>query len=84
MSSKSNDSSKLGHATHTLDLSGDATCTGRELRDDELQKVSGGGLNAGSNEVGVAVERGVQKKHVVKFKFEPTSFEFGLSHANER
>ena len=45
--------------------------------------MSGGGLNAGSNEVGVAVERGVQKKHVVKFKFEPTSFEFGLSHSNE-
>ena len=83
MSSKSNDSSKLGHATLTLDLSGDATCTGRELRDDELQKVSGG-LKADSNEVGVAVERGVQKKRVVKFKFEPTSFEFGLSHANER
>ena len=46
--------------------------------------MSGGGLNAGSNEVGVAVERASKKKHVVKFKFEPTSFEFGLSHANER
>jgi hypothetical protein len=34
--SKSNDSS------FTVDLGGDATCTGRLLRDDELQQVSGG------------------------------------------
>jgi bacteriocin-like protein len=57
--------------------------TVRELRDDELQKVSGG-LNTGSNEVAVEGGDSVrQKKHITKFKFEPTSFEFGLSHSNE-
>ena len=71
--SKSNDSSKLGRATQV-----------RELRDDELEKVSGG-LDAGKNEVAVegAVSVELQKKHITKFKFEPTSFEFGLSHSNE-
>ena len=56
----------------------------RELRDDELEKVSGG-LDAGKNEVAVegAVSVELQKKHITKFKFEPTSFEFGLSHSNE-
>jgi hypothetical protein len=44
--SKSNDSS------FTVDLGGDATCTGRLLRDDELQTVSGG-VKADSNEVAV-------------------------------
>jgi hypothetical protein len=37
MMSKTNDSSKLGRATQDV-----GTCTRRELRDDELQKVSGG------------------------------------------
>jgi hypothetical protein len=40
--SKSNDSSKLGRTTPTPDLGGAATFTVRELRDDELQEVSGG------------------------------------------
>jgi bacteriocin-like protein len=43
--SKTKDTSKLrieDVEAFTLDLGGDATCTGRELRDDELQKVSGG------------------------------------------
>ena len=44
----------------------------RALTGAELDEVSGGV---------VAVER--QKKHITKFKFEPTSFEFGLSHSNE-
>jgi hypothetical protein len=47
----------------------------RELRDDELEKVSGG-LDAGKNEVAIegAVSVEFQKKHITKFKFEPTSF----------
>ena len=49
----------------------------RELRDDELENVSGG-LDASKNEV--AVEGTVR---VTKFKIEPTSFEFGLTHWNE-
>jgi hypothetical protein len=71
--SKSNDSSKLGRAPQV-----------RELRDDELEKVSGG-LDANKNEVAVegAVSVELQKKHITKFKFEPTSFEFGLTHSNE-
>ena len=41
--SKTNDTSKFRiEDVEALDLGGDATCTGRELRDDELQKVSGG------------------------------------------
>ena len=51
------------------------------LADSELDAVSGG-LNTGSNEV--AVEGGdsvLQKKQITKFRFEPTSFEFGLSHS---
>ena len=36
----------------SLNLGGNATCTGRVLRDDELEKVSGG-LKADSNEVAV-------------------------------
>ena len=64
--SKSSDSSKLGRATQV-----------RELRDDELENVSGG-LDASKNEV--AVEGTVR---VTKFKIEPTSFEFGLTHWNE-
>jgi hypothetical protein len=43
--SKTNDTSKLrieDVEAFTLDLGGDATCTVRELRDDELQRVSGG------------------------------------------
>ena len=40
--SKSNDSSKLGRTTPTPDLGGAASFTVRELRDDELQEVSGG------------------------------------------
>src|SRR5262245_49353719 len=39
---KSNDSSKLGRTTPTPDLGGAPTFTVRELRDDELQEVSGG------------------------------------------
>jgi len=34
--------SKSNDGSFALDLGGDATCTGRILRDDELQKVSGG------------------------------------------
>ena len=49
--SKSNDSSKLGRATQDPEIAV-GTCTGRVLRDDELQKVSGG-LKADSNEVAV-------------------------------
>ena len=44
--------SKSNDGSFALDLGGDATCTGRILRDDELQKVSGG-LKADSNEVAV-------------------------------
>jgi len=40
--SKSNDSSKPGRTTPTPDLGRAATFTVRELRDDELQEVSGG------------------------------------------
>jgi hypothetical protein len=40
--SKSNDSSKLGRTTPTPDLGGANTFTVRELRDDELENVSGG------------------------------------------
>jgi len=40
--SKSNDSSKFGRTTPTPDLGGAVTFTARELRDDELQQVSGG------------------------------------------
>jgi hypothetical protein len=71
---KTNDTSKLGRAPQV-----------RELQDDELEKVSGG-LDAGKNEVAVegAVSVELQKKHITKFKFEPTSFEFGLSHSNEK
>jgi bacteriocin-like protein len=45
MSRKTNDTSKLGIEdveAPTLDLGGASTFTVRELRDDELQKVSGG------------------------------------------
>ena len=63
--SKSNDSS--ARSRHAV----------RELRDDELENVSGG-LDASKNEV--AVEGTVR---VTKFKIEPTSFEFGLTHWNE-
>jgi len=45
--SKSNDSSKLGRTTPTPDLGGAATFTVRELRDDELQEVSGGASTPG-------------------------------------
>ena len=53
--SKTNDTSKLGIdgvEAFTLNLGGATTFTVRELRDDELQKVSGG-LKADSNEVAV-------------------------------
>jgi hypothetical protein len=54
----------------------------RELRDDELEKVSGG-LDASKNEVaveGVVGRRGVasEKKHVAKMCWDPISFEIGL------
>ena len=45
--SKSNNSSKLGRTTPTPDLGGAATFTVRELRDDELQEVSGGASTPG-------------------------------------
>jgi hypothetical protein len=41
--SKTNDTSKFRiEDIEALDLGGDAACTGRILRDDELEKVSGG------------------------------------------
>jgi hypothetical protein len=46
---------------------GDVTLDGhRALADGELASVSGG------------AER--QKKHITKFKFEPITFEYGISH----
>ena len=58
----SNDSSKLA-----LDLGGDATCTGRVLRDDELENVSGGrtGMHLEDVSLAFSIDIGTSENLVV-------------------
>ena len=59
--SKSNDSSKLGRAPQV-----------RELRDDELQKVSGGGMHLEDVSVGFSIDIGTSENLVVKNAYHVT------------
>jgi hypothetical protein len=63
--SKTNDTSKLASRD-------------RELRDDELDAVSGGNYDASKNELAIeTVVSGGQKKQVTKMEWGPVSFDIG-------
>jgi hypothetical protein len=62
--SKTNETSKL----RTPDLGGDATSTVRELRDDELENVTGGGgkLHLDDVSMGFSIDIGTSENLVVR------------------